>query len=56
MTNPVITMRPDPELVRAAHNAGINLRELLEWAIKNKIDNCPMCGQKLKIKISKTRF
>ena len=51
MTNPVITMRPDPDLVRAAHAAGINLRELLEQAIKAKINNCPMCGQKLKQRV-----
>lgn len=50
MANPIITMRPDPALVKEAQEKGINLRELLEQAIRDKIDKCPHCGQKLKKK------
>lgn len=50
MTNPIITMRPNPHLVKAAQEQGWNLREILEEAIKKRLDKCPMCGQKIKKK------
>lgn len=48
--NPVITMRPDPDLIEKAKAAGLNTRELLENAIRKKLNLkiCPACGQKIK--------
>jgi len=45
---PAISLRPDPELVQAAKDKGLNLRALLEDAIKSRINTCPHCGAKLK--------
>ena len=50
MTNPLVNMRPDPLLVAAARKKGLNLKELLEEAIKNNINTCPLCKSKLKEK------
>lgn len=48
MAKPIITMRPDPELVKAAREKGLDLRALLEEAIKKNLKKCPHCGGKIK--------
>lgn len=43
-------LRVNAELIRKAREKNLNLRELLEKAIKENLDDCPFCGQKLKSK------
>ena len=43
-TKPIVNMRPNPELIKKAREAGLNLRKLLEGAIVGSLDKCPTCG------------
>ena len=50
MTKPLVNMRPDPVLIKAAREKGLDLKDLLEKAIAENLEKCPHCGAKLKPK------
>lgn len=50
MTKPLVNMRPDPKLIEAAREKGLDLRKLLEDAILSNLEKCPHCGEKVKKK------